>query len=261
MGGTLESQVASYVAEVEVRAGRDTGLAAKVRSPGLCGYHPAMGFRWGTGDPRDIPRTLGCLAKMRAQIPAEDLATRDLAWMRAAQVTPLVAPLVGAGAIGLVGLAAHAVRHRRGWRLLAWLGPMPAWIYGFAAAAAEDGEPRRLATALVFGPVVLGVAWAALFRWRSARPSDGPAAAWRLPLASLLSVVTLVLLVTGVLPNGLGPQARWRVRMLADQSWSGVLHGSVARAPTDAACAAAHAADLARGVPESSRFAPWYGER
>jgi hypothetical protein len=263
MGSTLEVQMASYVTDVERRAGTQTGLAQRVGHPDLCGYHPSEGLRWGTGDPRNVPRTIQCLRTMRALIPESALQIREIGWARSHQVSPLLFLSAGAGVVALLGLGIHAVRRRTLARLAALVLTFPPFLYTLAAAAREDADLRRLAPSLLFAPVLFGVAWAVLVRWRSAAAPSLTAQTsrergWNFAAASL-GALALALLLTGAVPSGLSPAASWHAVTYVDEEWRDILAGKQTR-PPEVACGKAHARDLARGQPSRSRFADVYGE-
>jgi hypothetical protein len=133
---------------------------------------------------------------------------------------------------------------------------MPPVGFTLWAAFTQDADERRLASALLALPVLVGVAVAVASRWRWGAPvgrgvrGTGEA---RGAVALAILPVGIVLLVAGVAPSGFSPTATWRKPVHGSTEWEDVLAGEHARNASEVACARAHAADLARGAPERSR--------
>lgn len=263
MGGTLEGQMSSYVGDIIQRNTGDEHGRQIASDPAVCGFSPTLGFRWGTGSPLDIPRTLNCLRKLQALIPEKVLENSWILERKAYYVTPLF-PWVGiCGLISMVGLGFQAVQRKTLLRLAALLVPLPPMLLSLQAAAAQEADPRRLVTSLLFLPVFTGVFFTILFRWQGGAVTERlPMPRWSKrvlkPWALNLILVGMVeLFLFGILPSFLSPAASWRVPFLSEQEK--VLYGIANTGKDDQNCVSAIQRDLAEGQPNLSRFEGWYG--
>lgn len=227
-GGALEPQVYAFAETVTRNSARgpDPQLVSRP-----CAAPPH--FRWGWSSPLDLPRTIVCARAQVAAIPAAaaEVPSAKKGWL--AQVEPWRTPLLIAAAIAATGLA------RRPWRLFLLLPPLVPCLAALDAARLEP-DPRRLATIALFVPVVFGVAFAVL---AEAGRAVEPARWGRLmrPVAALV----LVLVVLGVIPTWLGPDAAWREPFRAQSEWEGVIARGGNRTSYDIGCQ-----DAAARVPE-----------
>jgi hypothetical protein len=191
---------------------------------------------------------------MRALLPPSLLNQASLVAERRLRVVPYLWFSTGTGAIVLLVLGMDALKRRSLWRLAALGVPLPPFVFALLAAAREDADVRRLYCALLFVPVLAGVAATGLLHWQGPRETAGRGDLLRVGAATGL----LLTLLTGLVPSWLSPVASWRATWTQQTEWQNTLNGQNLRSEADKACAHARAEDLSNGQPLQSRFRDRY---
>lgn len=161
-------------------------------------------YVWGHSDLRHVPDTLAYLAEQGAYVPEwyAQLPEVRAGWQRSG--APWVPPLAGALVVIAWGL------RRRPLLLFAVVGTtLPFLVSMQGAVVMKTSNLRFVGSAMVFVPVLLGVAAGVVADGSLARRRRRDAPGRRLPLF-VLGALTLAA-VLGVPPTWLSPAAAWRV--------------------------------------------------
>ncbi len=256
---TLESQVA-----LMIRTNSPDPGASWAPEPGR--WAGKDGYRWGHGNPLNIPATVVDLAIMTAQ-SSSHLSEGQSSVTRSQQVWPWTWP-------GVVGLALVLWGLRRKPMLLStWLVTIaPFSLYTWQAARMEPSL-RFLALAFPVIPLTLGMGISVLLKGeplkrpgshrekdRTEQPAPAPqhASAAPISLRGGLALLLLLLMIQGVIPGFLSPAAPWRVPFVAvNEGLEAVMAvrdgtGNF-KSPPVGACLAALQKDLDSGIPARSR--------
>ncbi len=192
---SLESQVAIYDELVE------RGVPVPVEQPGLA---PGFQYIWGHSDIRNIPYTLGHLRQESDYVPEwyhQRPEVRE-GWRRSGK--PWVVPVAISVLVALWGL------RRRPWLVVALVGSVfPFLVSMQGAVVMKTSNLRFVGSAMVFVPVVLGVAFGVLSDGSLRRRGPRTDAPGRVVPLAVLFLVTLGA-VLGVPPTWLSPVASWR---------------------------------------------------
>jgi hypothetical protein len=103
----------------------------------------------------------------------------------------------------------------------------------------NEPETRRLAPAFVVAPLLLGVSWAFL-----SERTSGESRWFGRPARILL----VGLLIFGIIPTYLAPQASWRVRVISQAEWNALLMGGGPPGTWDDLCIQGFAEDQQKGI-------------
>ncbi len=212
---------------------RDRGLLdATVSIP----PEPPTRFIWGRTPLSGIPGTLRTVAAMQDHVPEAARQTREAQRGRAWWVDPWRPVVWGALVVVIVGLRRKPVL------LIGMLGLMlPCALSLDSASGFKRAKPRFLANAMLVLPPLLGVAAAVLAHGAPGRTvlTHGH---WR---RLALGVGVVVVMLLGIWPSWLGPDADWRVPLQRnDRALQQARDNTTADAQGDARarCAAAIAA-------------------
>jgi hypothetical protein len=207
-------------------------------------------YIWGRTDPRDIPRTLHQLGRQAAAAPPALRDARQGRANREKRVLPIVPVGVGAAALALLSLARGRDRLPRA---LVVVGLSLPWLASLRGAVElQQSTIRFLGSALPVMGLALGVAGAALVHVK--RPRGRRVR----PLALAGGVVLGVLLVLGILPSWLSPDAPWRTPIMGSirepvDAVRGV-RGAASGPQALEACIGWLEADAAAGRPVAGRL-------
>jgi len=215
----LVRQTAKFVRHVQERLGHPPTVDEVVDQD----------FLWGREPPWEVPEALRLVAGLARSIPAGSQDVPEFAAALQIHVLPWALPVAVAAVLALAGLGVGAARRaRRGWQLLALVGPLVPFVAAFPQAALVLTHPRYLAVAFAGLPVVLGVGLAVV----GSREGQGLPERARLPVAGLL----LLGFVSGVLPSWLSPVAGWRIPQTAEQFPREFQQGLGTVGPTEHRC-------------------------
>ncbi len=209
----LEPQVLAFV---NVVAERLAGPEATLKSyPVVC--PPRRGFCWGWSEPRDLPVTVACVSEILEALPPHlDLVAVDLHHARRTHLDPWLPVLLTAGLFSAVSL------RRRPRALVALLVPAVPFLSSWEFVGRTEIDPRRLAPVLLFVPVVVGVASAAIL----GRGAAGGQRRWGVALGAG-AAACWILVVSGTVPTWWAPQAGWRLPWIANAEHAGLRVGKM----------------------------------
>ena len=158
-------------------------------------------YVWGRSSALDIPDTLLHLQRQRQYVPTYEAVAHLEDQAGGAVIRHWLPILPFAGLLAIWGL------RRRPWLVLGLLGTILPFLMALQGSIlASRAVLRFLANAMLFVPLVLGIAGASL---ASQAPRAGPRG-WLRGLAGAAIVGSAVL---GILPTSLSPEAPWRVRL------------------------------------------------
>jgi len=247
-------------------------------------FEPRQGYHWGRSGPLGMARALATVALLSREEPTDEV--RSIAegrWDTSKNRAGLFSPWVPV-ALACLALTVLAL-WRRWWELaglLAMLAPFAALL---AHTTSNQVISKTLMAPMMPIPVVLGVAWAALalrgpngrllpapLRRLVPKPGASTEAATTRPPKALCAAAWLLpgavaaLLVLGVVPGWLAPNAPWRIRAASDSDFYNVqafgaakglgLPPPVTSKPKRESCETLFAADAKRGIPSISRLYP-----
>ncbi|HND29918.1 MAG TPA: hypothetical protein PLA94_07955 [Myxococcota bacterium] len=254
-GAALEDQIASYVGDVFRRAHLAEAYSHEQLTTVFCPN--IQGFRWGSSPIGELPSSLNCAHTLLALIPDSAPLETQMHRLTEMHYDPLLPWVEGGLAAAALLLLIAAVQKRSGWRLAALAGTLAPFYLPFLAIP-QEASLRRVAPAILFLPVVLGVVYGGLQRVLPALWTRPVALPVRV-LGGLLPPLLLLLAVLGVVQTPLSPTYS-RQNSYMETGWEDIGRGF--RTPhaggTGQQCGVGRMRDIAAGQPEQSRFSGWY---
>jgi hypothetical protein len=211
-------------------------------------------FVWGRTPLTTLPATLNNLLYFRSVLPEDIADVPHTSRLRRNQVNPWLMSLWLS-----VLVAGWGLRHRPllGFGFLVSLLPYALALEGAARVLVQV---RYLASGLVMVPVMMAVGFAVLAQGALERQDRSPEQRW-LSRPEWVGLALVLVLVVGVLPTWLAPQAPWRVAMsVHHEPGSSVWHASTdLKLPSDISrsCIRQLQRDFEQGFPVGSRLVGW----